>query len=302
MSIRLIIHPGETVTNVEAKDNYQVALDGYVPREPFHDEKNKVINFNHHELVNRLATRATCAQVLVAIRQGMMDIFRVKNEITVDVHVNDCDQDVCLSWFLIKNHHLVVHAANPMINRLVHMEDMLDSCGGTYPFDRDTPMLKELAWIFQPYTLFRLSGGIERRNCEEFKNVIDSVCQRIMSYMTGNTNAIDLDIQYEVQYRSPTWSMIQEHGKDDRMAYWSEGIRAFVAYRINKDKYTYTIGRMSQFVQFDIPGLINDLNAMESGWGGSDTIGGSPRGIGSYITPTEMVKIVNKFLSVNDGT
>lgn len=297
MSINLKIYPGETVNVLPTKEHYTMALDGYVPSKPYHLPDSKSINFNHHEEVDRLSTRATCAQVLIAIRQGMMDLFRVNGEITLDVLVNDCDQDVCLSWFLLKNHHLVVNAMNPLINRLVHIEDMLDTCGGTYPFHRDTPVLKEVAWIFQPYTFFRLTGGLQHKNPEQYAQVIESVCQRIMAHITGNGHTLNLDINYNVEYRSNKWSMILEQGRDDRMAYWGDGIKAFVAYRKEKDSYVYTIGKMSSFVNFDITSIIKHLNQVEPGWGGSNTIGGSPRGKGSKIKPVDLVEIVNKIIN-----
>jgi hypothetical protein len=296
--IKLHIRPSQTVETLQQANHYVMALDGYVPSAPYHLADCKLINFNHHENVDRLSTRATCSQVLISIRQGMMDLFRINGEITLDVYVNDCDQDVCLSWFLLKNHHLVENSMNPLINRLVHIEDMMDTCGGTYPFHRDTPVLKEIAWIFQPYTLFRLTGGIERKNVNEYQNVIDNVCQRIMLHITGNSHSIDLDINYNVDYRSATWSLVEEKGRDDRMAYWDDGIKAFIAYRKRVDgNYTYTVGKMSPFIDFNISGILSKLNQLEEGWGGSNTIGGSPRTVGSKINPQEIIVIVNNILS-----
>jgi hypothetical protein len=186
----------------------------------------------------------------------------------------------------------------PLVNRLVHIEDMMDTCGGTYPFHRDTPVLKEIAWIFQPYTLFRITGGIERKNVQEYQNVIDNVCQRIMLHITGNSHSIGLDINYEVEYRSASWSLVKENGRDDRMAYWGDGIKAFMAYRKRSDgNYTYTIAKMSPFVNFNILGIISKLNEIEEGWGGSNTIGGSPRSKGSSIKPIDIIEKVNKILS-----
>jgi len=37
---------------------------------------------------------------------------------TIHVYVNDCDEDVCLSWFLIKHHHWAGQVMNPLLNRL----------------------------------------------------------------------------------------------------------------------------------------------------------------------------------------
>ena len=40
---------------------YAVALDGYVAAGPRFDPAGPRVNFNHHEEVDRLATRSTCA-------------------------------------------------------------------------------------------------------------------------------------------------------------------------------------------------------------------------------------------------
>ena len=60
---------------------------------------------------------------------------------TLDVYANDCDEDVCMSWFLLKNHALTQQALNPALNRLVHMVDMLDTTAGAFPFPEDMPSL-----------------------------------------------------------------------------------------------------------------------------------------------------------------
>ena len=54
-----------------------IALDGFVtgPTHFFKNEKGVWANFNHHEGVDRLSTRATCAQTLLAIRQGLIKSF-----------------------------------------------------------------------------------------------------------------------------------------------------------------------------------------------------------------------------------
>lgn len=55
----------------KATEPFSIALDGYVNVGPRFDHEGPRVNFNHHEEVDRLATRATCGQVLMAIRQGL---------------------------------------------------------------------------------------------------------------------------------------------------------------------------------------------------------------------------------------
>lgn len=78
--IDLIVVPGEPPWSWERflaeAPGFSVALDGFVAASPRFDDRGPHVNFNHHEGVDRLATRSTCAQVLMAIRQGLFDVFR----------------------------------------------------------------------------------------------------------------------------------------------------------------------------------------------------------------------------------
>jgi len=80
---------------------------------------------------------------------------------------------------------------------------------------------------------------------------------------------------------------------------FAEGIRAYVSARQRPDgHYTYVLGRMSPFVPFNLPAILaraNELDAkVDDRWGGSNTVGGSPRVSGSHLTPEELTRIVNE--------
>jgi hypothetical protein len=98
--------------------------------------------------------------------------------------------------------------------------------------------------------------------------------------------------------------MVFEEGPHARTALFADGLRAFVAVRPNPDgTWTYTLGKMSPFVPFPILSLYDRLNAREGigadpdRWGGSNTIGGSPRQRASRVPPAELERIVNETLS-----
>lgn len=282
-----------------------IALDGFVtgPTHFFKNEKGVWANFNHHEGVDRLSTRATCAQTLLAIRQGLIKSFLGD----IHLYVNDCDQDVCLSIFLIKNYLLVENVLNPLVNKLVHIEDMMDTCAGAYPFPIELLALREAAWVFQPYTVFRTNGGIERKNRNEFKTVIDDVENRILKYITGHSEKIEPESSYEIIGGGKDWKMVIEHGYEARTQMMKDGICAFVSVRTidkSKSKYAYSIGKMSTFIPFDIPKILTWLNHCDQVtetdfWGGSDTIGGSPRVNGSSLDPKGIEYFINLALYGN---
>jgi hypothetical protein len=306
MGISLIVQPNvgglSWAEFLGGTSKYSVALDGYVCHGPAYDSEKIVVNFNHHEGVDRLATRATCGQVLMAIRQGMFSTFRTKLGPEATVFVNDCDEDVCTSWFLLSNHHLVVETMNPLINKLVSMEDALDATAGAYPFPADLPALQELAWVFEPYRQFRLNGGLDKRNADSFLSIIKDVEHRIMMYVMGKGHTIPLDIRYDTVGGGKGWVMVKEVGAHARTGMFSDGIKAYVSVRERaNDKFTYTLGRLSPFIPFDLLKLTDVLNqadevTRDDKWGGGNNIMGSPRVAGSSLSPEELTKIINESL------
>ena len=288
-----------------------VALDGYVKEGPRFNPTGPWANFNHHEEVSRLETRATCAQVLIAIRLGFYDTFKnLSGGIELNVFVNDCDEDVCLAVFILKNPHLALGSMNPALNRLVQMEDMLDTTAGAYPFPHELSTLKQLMWVFQPYHLFRVSGQLDKRNDVAFRAIIDDVGRRIMSHIIGGSEEVELDTRYEIIGGGKNWSLVREIGTNARIELSSKGIRAFVSVRERGDRYVYSIGRVSQFIRFPIPKIIKALNEKEREvrlllgiewspldiWGGSDIIAGSPRNSGSVLTPAIITEVIESVL------
>ncbi|MCX6714428.1 MAG: hypothetical protein NTX72_01295 [Candidatus Uhrbacteria bacterium] len=325
--IQLHVEPNTSAMSWEkfraTKPVFSIALDGYVYGGPKFQKRvvlpvsgpvregeaplppmviGPYANFNHHEEVDRLATRATCAQILMAIRQGFFDTFRNGYKDTIHVYVNDCDQDVCMAVFLLRHGAISGTVVNPILNRLVFMEDMLDTTAGAYPFPMDMEILQELAWTFKPYTDIRLSGGLSRRNANEFESVIELVEKRIEKTINGRGEREELQTDYDVIGGGSGWTMVEEKGAQARTAMFGKGIRAFVSVRERANgNYDYSIGRMSTFVPFDIPGILAVLNEAEGCgedcWGGADTIGGSPRIAGSRLTPKEVENIINFYLT-----
>lgn len=301
----IIIEPGKVITwkdFCKTAQPYSIALDGFVSCGPKFDHKGPFVNFNHHEDVSRLETRATCSQVLIAIRQGLFATFRRNGKPFCLIYVNDCDQDVCLSVFLLEHHFLVTSTMNPLINQLVFMEDMLDTTAGAYAFPIDLPSLQKVMWVFEPYTAFRSQGGLSKGNSDDFKKVIDEVGTRIMAFYVGNSKFVELDTRYEKIGGGKGWIMVKEIGQHARAAMFNDNITAFVSVReLPNGRYAYVYGKTSQYIQFPIDKIIQTANALENcppddAHGGSDIVGGSPRKSGSKLTPDELTKMINDLL------
>lgn len=301
MSVRLFMQPQTFPMSWErfcqSSGPFSIALDGYVNVGPRFQPEGPRANFNHHEEVDRLATRATCAQILIAIRQGLFLSFRGADNRRADVYVNDCDEDVCISWFLLTHAELVEKMRNPALSRMVNVEDKLDATAGAYPYPCDMPVLSELAWVFEPYRRFRLSGEIDRKDMDAYVGIVREVEDRIGAHIRGRGRKVDLDTRFDRIREGRGWTMIRDVGAQARMGAHAEGIRAYVAVRERPDgRWTYTVARMSIFVPFDIPAIIDALNREEGDvpdrWGGGSTIGGSPRVMGSRLSPDDVVRII----------
>jgi hypothetical protein len=312
--IKLIVEPStppmEWRDFYTSKERRSIALDGYVSTGPRFRASGPHANFNHHEEVSRLETRATCAQVLLAIRQGLFRTFVNERGVADAIlYVNDCDEDVSLSVFLLQYYHLAIESMNPRLNKLVFMEDMLDTTAGAYPFPTDMKTLEQLMWVFAPYHLFRVSGGLDSRDAGAFRNIIESVGQRIMTYIAGDPGSVELDTRFERLGGGKGWSLVSEQGQNARIGLYNAGIFAFISVRQRKDRmWNYSIGRSSQFVPFPIPKILKRLNIAEDRarqansnlndvWGGSDTIAGSPRIYGSALNPEQVTEVIEETLN-----
>lgn len=301
--IELHVHPRVTKTwDAFRAENppYSIALDGYVDDMPRFDPTGPWANFDHHAGVDRLATRSTCLQVFMALTLGFLDAYRREGEVCAHLYVNDPDQDTCLAVWLLRNPGPLTGLRVQMpIARLLFAEDVLDCTGGAYPMDPERRIMREQAWVFEPYFDARAGGQLHRMDAPTMKALIDEVGERITAYVEGRGEEITLDTRYETIGGGPGWQMIVEHGPHARTALFAQGVRAFVSARENGDgTWTYSIGRMSPFVRFPLRELYATLNAAEgrgegSGWGGSNTIGGSPRERGSRLPPAEVERLVN---------
>lgn len=279
---------------------FSIAIDGFVPEGPWFRPDVPAQCFNHHEGVERLQTRATCGQVQMAIRQDLFRAFRDQNGPRASVWANDCDEDVCLSWFLLQNHTMTAQIFNPPLNRLVDVVDKMDTTAGAYPFPEDTDVLMSLAWIFEPYRNFRLGGGLFVRSPDRFRSIVTDVGLRIMAHITGQGRRIPVDTTFSVAERFDDWVMVRETGQQARLGVFAAGHRAFVAVQErSEDRWSYTVGRSSEYINFPVLRILRALDEAEGltgkadHWGGGSTIGGSPRIAGSQLSPKEVAAVIN---------
>lgn len=274
-----------------------IALDGFVIGEPRYDARGPYLNANHHENVDRLATLSTAQQILVSAQMGLDKAFQAEGEFSPKVFVNDCDQDVCAAWYLLDNISEAM-SPSPALNRFIQVAGLLDVTAGAFPFDPNMKLLSELAWVFEPYTEFRASGEMAKKDNEQYRSTITTVGSRIAMHLQGKGETAQLDTRYEVIGGGPGWSIITEIGKDGRVGVFRDGIDAFVvAQELEDDRWRYSIARRSEFTPFDIPEILKRLNDTEGStndlWGGASIVGGSPRVGASKLTPQVVEQVIN---------
>lgn len=279
-----------------------IALDWFVLEGPKFDMDTKHINFDHHNFVQRLSTRSTTWQVAMAIKMWLFDVFNCN---TTNIYVNDADQDVCLSTRLLKNHvRMSGQKSEPLMNKLIEVQDKLDCTSGMYPFDPKYDIIQKASWIFDPYIQSRLSNRINYMDAEEMKNVIEAVHARTDKYLLGEWEKKELDTKYDILWGGEWRRMVKEKWYDARIQIAYDGIKAFISVKeLENNRYAYSIGKLSEFIPFPIQELFDILNNAEwidlkgkNRWNGWTTIGWAPREGGSGLSPEEVIKIVNDHL------
>jgi hypothetical protein len=301
---------------------FSIALDGYVAAPTKRDLKGPRANYDHHKGVDRISTRSTSDQVAMEINLGLFDAFIKDGQPFANIFVNDCDEDTCLAVWLLKHHERVLAHGEPMINRLIFCEDRLDCTAGTYPF-RESETLRKIAWVFEPYNAARRSGRLSKISGDEIVFIIESVGQRITEYSLGGGGSQELNDDYKPIGGGPSWTFITEAGPQARMKMSQGGIKAYVNL-ISPGRYS--LGRVSEWVQFPLEEIFPALNDAENlkhianwtatgnaglpppfitaanRWDGSNTVGGSPRNPpGSLLSPQEVEAVLNQVLEKHSG-
>ena len=300
--MKLIVEPRVSKSReqfMQENPSNSIALDGYVGGAPRWDLNSKHFNFNHHEDVNRLMTRCTAEQVLMAIKGGLIDCLSINGTPQANIYVNDPDQDSTLAaWMLLNWPRIVKNKNEPAISALIAIQDKLDTTAGIYPMDLQSARIKQLNRVFAPYTEARQTGILKDMSAETMHELIMTMGDRIEQYTQGNAQEISSDTNYFVLGGGTGRSLLQEFGSNARTQLAIDNINAFVSYLYEGDgKYYYSIGKRSPFVPFPLEAIMRHLNDLEEGniWWWSDTIGGC-RNAWSWFSPQELEGVINKFL------
>ena len=196
-TIDLNVEPGTVLTweqFIATKPPYSIALDGYVSGSTRFTPQGPYANFNHHEDVDRMATRSTCAQIFFSMMMGLFDAFQQSGKPVARVFVNDADQDVCLSYWLLKHPGVerTIAWQDPMA-KLIILEDFVDASAGAYPIeDLNGELICQQAWVFEPYTTARSKRLLHAMTGAGLAEIIETICDRLTRYAEGSARAINV--------------------------------------------------------------------------------------------------------------
>lgn len=297
--MKIIVQPNVTIdwNQFQGQPAHSIALDGFVKGGPRRSATH--LNFNHHEDVDRISTRCTASQVLVAIKGGLQAWLGGEEP---TAYVNDCDQDVCLSTWLLKNRTFFEDTrSEPLISRLCWAVDMLDTFAGAYPLNPADELYEQMCWVFADYTSARQNGTLNSMDAQGMLNIIESVHSRIDRYRIGKADRLKADARYTVLGRTQACALVIEEGVDARTAMRRDGINGFISLREHSGKRIISVGKLQPLSPFPVLDILEAFNQAEGihphssdRYGGSDTIGGSPRKRGCALDNERLLALATK--------
>lgn len=270
--MKITFNYGKTVQPEEMAKK-SIYLDGAC-RGPVIDNEKQSYSFDHHADCLRFATLATCQQVRLALELGL-------NPADFEVHVNDLDADTTFSIWLLLNPVLCT------LDQVVNMTDQIGFVDSHGPVRTPTQLHRVLSHPpNQEQNEAMLKDDLEQ--CAIWYAKGDSHLRDPSSFPTCRAFGITTD--------GSLWDSDDDIGTvADFAEAYANGLAVAVLCPDGTDGTTgYTVGKRSDFVDYDIPAFLARMNALEPGWGGGSTIGGAPRGEGGKrsVLSVEEVRVL----------
>lgn len=285
-----------------------IALDGAC-QGPKIDAATRRFSFDHHADCIRMVTLATCQQVALGLKMGL-----VVDEQT-QIYVNDLDADTSLSVWLLQN-------PNRVNERLVR--DLVEAIGAT---DAHGP-------LFPPHFMHAQLGPKWGSKDPQTMEMLSSFLQKMTDYADGKIEAPAKPVREPGKgfgwAPEKGWEALE--AADGFATVYAKGYLAGFLYVDAADGTTlYTVGKRSDLVPLPIGPSHRDRNndaasyleatilgslglaeleanpqqSHKDNWGGASTIGGSPRitverdgkkfQLASRLTPEQVLEICKKF-------
>jgi hypothetical protein len=292
-----------------ALGGHVILLDGAGSFGPLLDNKRRLYNLDHHKGCERTFTLATCEQALLLVHGGL-DL----SEGDWSVYANDPDLDTLLALWCLLN-HARLRDLRPQVRDvllpMVRLEGAIDANGN------------ELAEVcgLPAHALREAQGRLDHLLAREqqVKGGGDWQTLNLEAYALEMLGEIDRMIYIADDFRG--YANIEEvYGhtalgersvsvlcRDSSGIYavekllkerWGDQLGLIV---LEKEPGHYTLRRASTLSDVDLNDAYRMLNLLDRNvdgrppgkrWGGSESIGGSPRPSGSALAPAELLRIL----------
>ncbi|MBW2542810.1 MAG: hypothetical protein JRF15_12020 [Deltaproteobacteria bacterium] len=288
-----------------------ILLDGAGTFGPLLDNKRRLYNLDHHQGCERTFTLATCEQALLMVTSGL-DL----GEGDWRIFANEPDLDTVLALWCLLN-HVRLRELRPEVRDILYPLIRLEGA-----IDANGTELAEVCGL--PKDVYekaqrRLGELLEREKC--VKGGGDWQTLDLDAYTIEMLGAIDRII-YSVEDFRGYASIDEVYGhveigersvailcRDDSGIYavekllkerWGEQLGVIA---LEREPGHYTLRRASTLADIDLNdaySLLNQLDRNVDGrppgkrWGGSESIGGSPRQGGSTFGPSELLQLLGR--------
>jgi hypothetical protein len=310
--LRISIDRKHSFSETEARllGGRTILLDGTGRFGPLLDNSAKLYNLDHHEGCQRMFTLATCEQALILVHSGLG-----LSEGDWTAYANEPDLDTVLAIWCLLNYARLLRlsdASRDVLLPLIRLEGAIDANGTEFA---------ELCGL--PADVLRDS----KRRLDRLHAIEESMRRR------GIWSEVDLlqytlEILREIDALVFTSADFSDYGRVEEVYGHVEiGERCVaVACRdragiyevernlkkrwgdqlgivaLEKEARHYTLRRSAPLAAIDLQDAYEKLNLVDAAvdgrppgkrWGGSDSIGGSPRPAGTDLTPREILKALD---------
>jgi hypothetical protein len=284
----VIVSRGKTV-EFDSLPPYSIALDGYV-QGPQVDPLKHRYSFDHHSHCLRYCTTAACMQAWTAVQLGLEDLDHYT------IFANDVDIDVCAAVWCLKNPD---RCREPLVKKLIDAIGLGDMHGGAFGYNG---MTKTVEWISAPETDSKRHDDYQKISNDGLKSILEAVLYRIDQFVDGEASVEVARQQkhesYKIIRNENNWVMVETHSTHCYTALYQAGFDRIVLVRPQGDgSNCISLAKRSDFIgAFPLVKIYQALNALEPGWGGGSSIGGSPRnadGSGSRLPLETITQVID---------
>lgn len=285
-----------------------LALDGAV-QGPHVDPQTERYSFDHHGGCVRLCTTATCRQVLDAMLLGL-------DPSGYHVLINDVDADTVLSLWLLRSSHRWRSRENlRKVLPLVEGVGSADCHGQAYPLVDPGLSTFFHKTILAPLADFKRGLASTERATAAMNQCLDLLESWWRQDLRVAEEPSEEGAEGVTVEPKATWVLATSAAVDFRTCsrLYRDGHDRLVLYSPTEEPghYRFTLAKRSDLVGgFPLGDLFHALNDAEQrkasskgqapggSWGGGTTIGGSPRPMGSILTPAEVAAVIESVLEV----